>query len=337
MPSGTESPPAPGADGLRVGGWMVEPALNELSSAGRVVKLEPKAMSVLMVLADRPGQVVSREALLSAVWPGVVVGDDSLTQVVIKLRKALGDVPDKPAYIQTISKRGYRLIAPVVRSAQVASASIAPDSTLLSARRMRRLAWIAATGLAVLLVAAAGIWWSNNERMSGVAPGAVTIPSSEAARTARPTVTIRPFEALGDDPQSVLLARGITADLLTDLSKLSGLWVIDVAPLGKQATESPTDVPPIRYVVSGTVERVDERLRLNVYLTDAQTGKQLWSERFDRAQSGLFAIQDELGPKILQILPAKVSEAELRRVAQRDTHNLEAYEYFQRGDRKSVV
>jgi DNA-binding winged helix-turn-helix (wHTH) protein/TolB-like protein len=337
MPGGTEPPPAPGGDRLRVGGWTVEPALNELSSAGRVVKLEPKAMSVLMVLADRPGQVVSREALLSAVWPGVVVGDDSLTQVVIKLRKALGDFPEKPAYIQTISKRGYRLIAPVVRSAQVASASIAPDSTLLSARRTRRLAWIAATGLAALLVAAAGIWWSNDEQMSDVAPAAVPIPSSEAARTARPTVTIRPFEALGDDPQSALLARGITADLITDLSKLSGLWVIDVAPLGKQAAGSPADVPPIRYVVSGTVERVDERLRLNIYLTDAQTGKQLWSERFDRAQSGLFAIQDELGPKILQILPAKVSEAELRRVAQHDTRNLEAYEYFQRGQSALLV
>ncbi len=337
MPAGTEPPPAPGGDRLRVGDWMVEPALNELSSAGKTVKLEPKAMSVLMVLADKSGQVVSREALLSAVWPGVVVGDDSLTQVVIKLRKALGDVPEKPAYIQTISKRGYRLIAPVVRLVKDTPTSTAPESTFPSAGRRRRVAWIAATGLAALVVAAAGIWWSNDERIFGVAPAAVTIPSSEAARTAQPTVTIRPFEALGDDPQSVLLARGITADLITDLSKLSGLWVIDVAPLGRQAAESPADVPPIRYVVSGTVERVDDRLRLNVYLTDAQTGKQLWSERFDRAQSGLFAIQDELGPKILQILPAKVSEAELRRVAQRDTRNLEAYEYFQRGQSALLV
>ena len=91
---------------MKVGDWTVEPALNQISSAGKTVKLEPKAMSVLVYLADRPGQVVSREALLSAVWPGVVVGDDSLTQVVIKLRKALGDVPERPAYIQTISKRG---------------------------------------------------------------------------------------------------------------------------------------------------------------------------------------------------------------------------------------
>ncbi len=136
----------------------------------------------------------------------------------------------------------------------------------------------------------------------------------------------------------MLLAQGLAADLVTDLSKVSGLWVISLAPLGGQAgAETATDAPPIRYVVSGSVQRVDERLRLHVYLTDAETGRQLWSERFDRALTDLFAIQEELGPKILQTLPAKVSEAELRRVAQRDTRNLEAYEYFQRGQSALLV
>src|SRR6185295_4108428 len=109
-----------------------EPALNQISAAGRTVKLEPKATADLAYLADRPGQVVSREALRSAVWPGVVVGDDSLTQVVIKLRKALGDIPENPTYIQTISKGGYRLIAPVVR----------PAATALAPEHPRRPRWV---------------------------------------------------------------------------------------------------------------------------------------------------------------------------------------------------
>lgn len=332
MPIGSDSPPAPGRTKLQVGDWAVEPALNQLSAADKTVKLEPKAMSVLVYLADRPGQVVSREALLSAVWPGVVVGDDSLTQVVIKLRKALGDVPETPAYIQTISKGGYRLVAPVVRSEEIASVPIRPDAEPLYAEHKRRVPWIAGAGIAALLLAAAGVWWIKGERVSGVPPGQVPMASIEAARAAQPTVAIRPFEALGNDPQAVLLARGITADLVTDLSKVFGLSVIGVAPMGGQAGgEAPTDAPPIRYLVSGSVQRVDERLRMHVHLTDAETGKQLWSERFDRALSGFFAIQEELGPKILQMLPAKVSEAELRRVAQRHTRNLEAYEYFQRG------
>src|SRR5262245_44698695 len=110
MPDGAETAPV-SVEKLQDGEWTVEPALNQLSAEGRTAKLEPKAMALLCYLADRPGQVVSREALLSAVWPGVVVGDDSLTQAVIKLRKALGDAADAPAYIQTISKGGYRLVA----------------------------------------------------------------------------------------------------------------------------------------------------------------------------------------------------------------------------------
>ena len=186
--------------------------------------------------------------------------------------------------------------------------------------------------MAALLLAAAGAWWTGSGRVTGVPPDQAPATSTEAARTAPPTIAVRPFEALGNDPQVVLLARGISADLVTDLSIVSGLSVINAAPLGDPAgAESPSDAPPIRYVVSGSVQRVDQRLRLQVHLTDAETGKQLWSERFDRALSGLFAIQEELGPKILRILPAKVSEAELRRVAQRHTRNLEAYETFQRG------
>jgi len=117
-----------------------------------------------------------------------------------------------------------------------------------------------------------------------------------------------------------------------------GLWVIDVAPVDGQAGgEAPSDAPPVRYLVSGSVQRVGKRLRLHVHLTDAETGKQLWSERFDRALDSFFAIQEELGPKILHELPAKVSEAEMRRVAHRYTRNLEAYQYFQRGQSALLV
>src|SRR4051794_35281987 len=105
MPDGTESVRPSDLGTFQVGDWTVEPALNHLSAAGKTVKLEPKAMAVLVYLANRPGEVLSRETLLSTVWAGAVVGDDSLTQVVLKLRKALGDVRERPAYIETISKR----------------------------------------------------------------------------------------------------------------------------------------------------------------------------------------------------------------------------------------
>jgi DNA-binding winged helix-turn-helix (wHTH) protein/TolB-like protein/Tfp pilus assembly protein PilF len=331
MPVGPESLATPGNERLQVGGWTVEPTLNQLSAPGRTVKLEPKAMAVLLHLADRPRRVVSREALISAVWPGVVVSDDALTQVVVKLRKALGDAPDEPAYIQTIAKGGYRLVAPVLRSAeQPPEPNLAELEPLDGGRKWRSL-WLAGAGIAALLLAAAGTWWIRGEYVTSVSPGQAA-GGTRTARSAPPTVAIRPFEALGNDPQETLLARGITADLMTDLSKVSGLSVISASPTsGQVAGEAPIDAPPIHYFVSGTVQRVDERLRLHVHLTDAETGKPLWSERFDRAMAGLFEIQDELGPKILHMLPVKISEAELRRVARRYTRNLDAYETYQRG------
>jgi len=335
MPAGTDPPPAPGKERVQIGGWAVEPALNLLSAAGKAVKLEPKAMAVLVFLANRPGQVVSRDVLLSAIWSGVLVGDDSLTQVVIKLRKALGDTSVAPTYIQTIAKGGYRLIAPVVRSVELASAPDRPDPAPSHTERRPRIAWLAGASITALLLSAAGFWWIKGERVASVPQVQAALAGAEMDRTAQPTIAIAPFEALGDDPQAVLLAQGITADLVTDLSKVSGLAVIDVAPIGGGTT--PTSAAKIRYLVSGSVQRVEERLRLQVHLTDAQTGKRLWSERFDRALSGFFSIQEELGPKILQMLPAKVSEAELQRMAKRYTHNLEAYESFQRGESALLV
>src|SRR5260221_11881287 len=97
----------------RIGQWLVEPALDALRRGAETVRLEPKAMELLLVLASRPGQVVSREELLSTVWPGVVVGDEALSQGVAELRKGLGDDARLPTYIETISKGGNCLDAPV--------------------------------------------------------------------------------------------------------------------------------------------------------------------------------------------------------------------------------
>jgi DNA-binding winged helix-turn-helix (wHTH) protein len=131
---------ASAAQRLSVGEWLVDPATNEISRGGERVHLEPKVVDLLLALARRAGQVVSREELLSQVWPGVVVGDDVLTQGVIKLRKALGETE----HIQTIPKRGYRLIAEVGRPGQEAASP--------PAKSRRRLYWIA--GVFILVAGA---------------------------------------------------------------------------------------------------------------------------------------------------------------------------------------
>jgi DNA-binding winged helix-turn-helix (wHTH) protein/TolB-like protein/Tfp pilus assembly protein PilF len=325
----------PGGERWQIGDWTVEPTLNRASAAGGVVQLEPKSMSVLVLLADRAGEVVSREALLEAAWPGLVVGDDSLTQVILKLRKALGDAPRQPTYIETISKRGYRLVARVQKLPRVtaeAADAAAPAETTTAAspgagpRAGRRAPTLAAVGVVAVVILAAVLAPVARDWTADPLADPPATPGSDAS--SRPTLAVAAFDVLGDDPRVDVLARGMTADLLTDLSKLSGLSIVQGAAddTGRANTDA-----TIRYVVSGSVQRIDDRLRLQVHLADAKSGERLWSGRFDRPLAGYFAIQDEVEPALLRILHAKVSEAELRRLSRRYTRDLEAYEYFQRG------
>jgi adenylate cyclase len=96
-----------------VGEWLVEPNLNRISQPAKSVSIEPRIIEVLVFLAAHPGEVLSKEVLIGAVWPGTFVSDDVLTYSISELRKALGDDAKNPRYIQTIARKGYRLIAPV--------------------------------------------------------------------------------------------------------------------------------------------------------------------------------------------------------------------------------
>jgi DNA-binding winged helix-turn-helix (wHTH) protein/TolB-like protein/Tfp pilus assembly protein PilF len=298
---------------LNIGEWWADRTTNELGGAGGTVRVEPKAMEVLMALAERAGQVVSRDELLAAVWPGVVVGDEALTQSIIKLRRALGDNPRAPSYIETISKRGYRLIAPVGTGGAAAPAP---------APRPRRAAW-AAAGLAVAVAAAiaAGAWFFTSEP-----PPAAADAFEEKAGVL--TVTVAPFEVLGAGAEHAYLARGIGSDLMTDLSRLSGLRLI--GPSADPAKAA-------RYLVTGSVQREAASLRINLRLLDARSGEQVWTQRFERPFGDLFAIQSEISRSVVEQLPGKISEAERRRLAKRYTASLEAYDYFLRGQALFVV
>src|SRR5262245_58503860 len=96
-----------------IGEWRVNPSLRTIANGQREVRLEPKQIDVLVLLAEHAGQVVSKERLLQTVWADTFVGDEVLSRAVSELRRALGDDPKTPRFIQTIPKGGYRLIAPV--------------------------------------------------------------------------------------------------------------------------------------------------------------------------------------------------------------------------------
>ena len=308
---------------LRIGEWRIDSTVNEFDRAGRTVRIEPKVMEVLMALAERAGEVVSREELLAAVWPGVVVGDDALTQSIIKLRKALGDKPRSPAYIETISKRGYRLIAPVTPAGNLPAGPRASANArrgwAVSRRGVLALAMAAVAGLALAL---AGIHFLDSApHRSSTGAGANVRGLEDADESALVSVTVMPFETVGGGTEQGYLARGIGSDLMTDLSRLSGLTVIG-ASAGTAA--------PARYVVSGSIQREGQALRINVRLADSRTGEQLWSRRFERPFGDLIAIQNEITRDLVQQLPATISDAERRALAKRYTSSPEAYDAFLR-------
>ena len=312
---------------LQIGEWRANRTTNELGRAGDAARIEPKVMEVLMVLADRAGEVVSREDLLAAVWPGVVVGDDSLTQSIIKLRKALGDNPRSPSYIETISKRGYRLIAPVVRSDAVPAEhderEPAPPESPATARPGIRSPGMAA-GIALVLMAA-GLYFFGARLQPLPVPHA-RADAADEDKTGLLNVTVLPFETVGTGVEQGYLARGISSDLMTDLSRLSGLRLI----IGSGNTAIGDAASTARYVVSGSVQRDGATLRVNVRLTDSRTNEQLWSQRFERPLGDLFGIQNDISSGLVAQLPGKISDAERWKAAKRYTSSPEAYEYFLR-------
>ena len=101
------------ADAFQIGPWVAVPSLNTLSLNGKNVHVEPKVMEVLVCLAGRPGETISKDKLLEVVWPGTFVTDDVLTRCVSELRRVFEDDPRQSRFIQTIPKRGYRLIASI--------------------------------------------------------------------------------------------------------------------------------------------------------------------------------------------------------------------------------
>lgn len=316
---------------MQVGNWSVDPGLNQIRRGDEIIRLEPKVMEVLTFLCAHAGEVVSREALLAALWPGLIVGDDSLTQSVIKLRKALGDDPRKPAYIQTIPKRGYRLLAPVSHEGTPTDdghTAVGADSHAalpLPARPRRGLLALALAGAVVALVAA-WLMWTGSSKF-----GEKSMPVSDL-----PSLVVLPFTNLSNDPAQDYFADGITGDLTTALSHLRSLWVI--APytalsykgLATKASDAADDLG-VRYMIDGSVQKAGTRLLVDVQLTDARNMHRLWAGRFDREIGDLFAIQDEMVHRIVAALGVSLSDHERKRLDHRYTSNVEAYDLFLRG------
>jgi len=310
---------------FQVADWTVRPRAGELVRGDTVVKLEPKVMDVLVMLARQPGEVVSRQELEDTVWRGTVVSYDALIKAIAKLREAFGDTGRPATVIQTVSKKGYRLAAPV-RHRAIAVSTTPPAPAPPSRRRA-----VPRPAMALLVASAV---------LAGLILSMLFLPREmQATRDAaglsdgKPGLLVLPFKNLRADRSNENLADGLTSDIITDLSKLDTLWVIAATSVQQfkgvaTGAQRAVEAFKVRYVVDGDLLRTGERLRINVRLLDAGQGKVLWATRYDRRAADLFSIQNEMVNNIVYSLSLKLSDVELKRIAKPYTGNLDAYEAF---------
>ena len=170
----------------------------------------------------------------------------------------------------------------------------------------------------------------------GVPPAARSVADAPPALPDRPSIAVLPFQNMSGDTDQEYFSDGISEDIITDLSKVSGLFVIARNSTFVYKGKSP-DVKAVgselgvRYIVEGSVRRAGERVRITAQLIDAQTGGHLWAERYDRDLKDVFAVQDEVTRRIVSALEVKLTEGEEQHLHDKGTENLEAYESLLRG------
>lgn len=339
---------------FRVGEWYVDPDSGRLLREGVEVKLEPKVMQVLVCLAQHSDKVVSREALEAVVWAGMVVGYDALSGSIIKLRKALGDDSRHPQYIQTVSKKGYRLIANVSQTGEDEAGSQGDSKRHVHAAGAQTFETpqsgatkfttkLIAAGIA--LVAVVMLWYflalvPDSPSQTTVAANTTDNLLTADATAKAPSVVVLPFKNLSDDPKQEYFSDGITDDIITDLSQVSSLRVIarQSAYHYKNMNINLDDVArdlDVNYIVEGSVQKAGERIRINVQLTSVDKGSHIWADRFDSEATNLFDIQDTITQRVIDAMYVTLSNQENKRIATRTTNNFEAYDTFLLGQQHS--
>ena len=329
MQEATVAPPPPGE--IQVGEWHVEPELDRVSRNGRVVKLEPRVMRLLLHLVNHAGRNVTASELLEHVWPDVVVGPDSVYQAVASLRRTLGDDHQRPSYIAHVPRRGYRLIAPVgARTATTAesgapmpvvapSAAAGGDAAVIARRRPRSpgLVLAAASLVVVATVVASYVLVHPGGKRGPVAtvagPG---LPAAAAVSTTAGTasVAVLPFLDMTERQEFGYFADGITEQLIDRLAHSPDLRVPARTSSfyfkGRSATVAEiAKALRVDDVLEGSVRREGNTVRVTAQLIRADSGYHLWSETYDRDLNDSLAVEDDIARAVVRVVQARLLPA----------------------------
>jgi TolB-like protein/DNA-binding winged helix-turn-helix (wHTH) protein len=288
-----------------------------LSRNGERVPIAPKAFDVLAYLVEHAGRVVTQDELLEALWSETYVNSEVLRKYILEIRKALGDRPDKPEFVETLPKRGYRFIAPVVDESTVEPPDL-PTSPAIEERAAEETVgppavrseqesspseprWKFAIILVLAVVAAAAVFGYFR----------VARQRASAASRNNTSIAVLPFADMSVARDQEYFSDGLSEQLINDLAKVSGLKVVgrSSAFQFRGKNEDLRDVGRklgVANVLEGSVRREGNNVRITAELIKADDGFQLWSQTYDREIKDIFAVQDEIAMATTEALQPKL-------------------------------
>jgi TolB-like protein/DNA-binding winged helix-turn-helix (wHTH) protein len=300
---------------FRLGHWIVRPQRCRIERGDEVIRIKPKSMAVLERLARNSDAVTTRDEIFESVWPGAAVTDDVLTHSIVELRKAFGDTARDARVIETIPKKGFRLLLPV------GEIENAPAATRSFTARPVIAAIFAVTVLGTLLT-----WQRFNEED----------PPPDPVDDAVTSVAVLPFVDMSSAGDQEYFADGLSEELINRLTQLRGLQVTgrtssfyfkgrneDLRAIG--------DKLGVNNVLEGSVRKSDARLRITAQLIDVSSGFHLWSEVFDRPTDDIFKVQEEISEAVALALSITLSVGNLG-MLEGSTTSLDAFEEIALGN-----
>jgi TolB-like protein/DNA-binding winged helix-turn-helix (wHTH) protein len=302
------SAPATTARPLRFDAFELDIRAGELRKGGAKLRLQGQPLQMLAILLQHAGDLVTREELREQIWPAdtFVDFDHSLHNSIARLRDVLGDSAQRPRYIETLPRRGYRFIGTLERveveetepSPPVEIESVAPVAASAAKGRMAMLS------LALMLLASiATAFWL-------VRP--VSPRSSAGEDLQLHSIAVLPLDNLSGDPSEEYFADGMTDELITDLAKLNSLRVISRTSVmrykgTKKGLPEIARELDVDAVIEGSVVRAGKRVRITAQLLHAPTDRHLWAETYERDLSDILKLQNEVAQAIAQEVRAQVS------------------------------
>jgi len=318
---------------FRIGSWLVQPSLNTIAQNGTSNRVEPKVMEVLLCLAEHAGEAVPKEKLLRTVWPDTFVSDDVLKRSVSELRRVFGDDAHESKVIETIHKRGYRLVAAVRPANGHSQLDLEKLQTLITEAPQTRLAtrkWNVGLGALGIVVVICGLLLATN--VGGIGDRLL-------GRTALPPIgslAVLPLQNLSGDPSQDYFANGMTEELITELSRLSSLRVISRTSVMryKNANRPLPDIARelgVEGIVEGSVLRSADRVRITAQLIYAPQDKNIWAQSYERDLHDVLALQSTVASTIANAIQLQMTPSEQAQLRISRPVNLAAHEAYLQG------